>query len=129
MSVCSCDRYDLKGFFMPTGDGVEKRFEQSRSIHPDLKNRSVNTSQSYSFYAAADPHIDRTHTNLSQFNNVLRNDSDASFGIILGDCTDVRDNLHNYLEALFFNPDRHAYDQTIFHVLDDNRGERLYGFG
>ena len=36
------------------------------------------------------------------------------FGVILEDCIDVRDNLPEYLEALSFEPERHACDPRIF---------------
>ena len=29
IAVCGCNDLDVKGIFMPTGEGVEKRFEQS----------------------------------------------------------------------------------------------------
>ncbi|MBR4298774.1 MAG: metallophosphoesterase [Bacteroidales bacterium] len=141
VSLCSCNQLDLKGMFMPTGEGVEKRFEQSRQISSDLKAGTVAAHESYTFYVATDPHINQTHENLDIFNDALRNDSEAPFGVLLGDCTDIRDNLHNYLDALAYYPDRHAFDQKIYHVLGnhdlffkgwadfrDNAGPSVYWF-
>ena len=72
------------------------------------------------FYVAADPHIKETHNNLDYFNDALRNDTEASFGVILGDCSDVRDNLSVYLEALSYKSDKHTFDHKIFHVLGNH---------
>ena len=120
ISLCGCSHLDIKGIFMPTGEGVEKRFEQSRSMSPDLNKGTIESQESYTFYVAADPHIDQTITNLNIFNNALRNDPDASFGVILGDCTDVRDNLQKYLDALSYNPASHSFCHEIFHVLGNH---------
>ena len=105
---------------MPTGDGVEKRFEQSKAMNEDLKAATVATQESYTFYVAADPHVYRTHRNLDIFNDALRNDSEAVFGVVLGDCIDVKDNFHKYMEALSYYPERHAFNQAIFHVLGNH---------
>lgn len=37
-----CTQLDLKGIFMPTGVGVEARFEQSKAIHEDLCTGTVD---------------------------------------------------------------------------------------
>lgn len=118
--MCCCDKLDLKGLIMPTGDGVEKRFEQSLEMNEGLNVAAVEVEESYTFYVAADPHINETHRNLSIFNDALRNDGEASFGIILGDCTDAKDRLPNYLRALAYNPEQHAYNHRIFHILGNH---------
>ena len=118
--ACSCSHLDLKGMFMPTGEGVEKRFEQSKEMNADLKNGYVQTQENYTFYVATDPHIDQTHRNLGAFNDAFRNDKGASFGVILGDCIDVKDNLPAYLEALSFSPEKHTCDHKIFHILGNH---------
>ena len=115
-----CSHLDLKGIFIPTGEGVEKRFQQSMEMNDDLKAAGVSAQESYTFYVAADPHIDRNYSNLNAFNDALRNDTEASFGVVLGDCIDVKDNLPAYLEALSCNPDRHACNHQIFHVLGNH---------
>ena len=120
MMACSCDQLDFKGLFMPTGDGVEKRFEQSMQMNNELMAESISTQESYSFYVATDPHINATHNNLSIFNDALRNDNEASFGVILGDCTDIRDNIHNYLDAISYDAERHSNDYRIYHNLGNH---------
>lgn len=117
---CGCSQLDIKGFVMPTGDGVQLRFEQSVAMNEGLKAATVEAEENYLFYAAADPHIYHTQRNVGLFNDAFRNDGDASFGVMLGDCTDVRDNLPNYLRALEFDPQRHTYDHRIFHLLGNH---------
>ena len=118
--LCSCQELDLKGLFVPTGEGVQRRFEQSQEINPDLKAATLSDEASYRFYAATDPHIVESHRNLSTFNNALRNDGEASFGVVLGDCIGVRDNLPRYLGALAYDPAQHSFDPTIFHTLGNH---------
>lgn len=120
LGVCSCNQLDLKGMFMPTGDGVEKRFEQSKEMNKDLKVGIIEANEKYTFYVATDPHINESHHNLDIFNDALRNDTEASFGVILGDCIDVKDNLPAYLDALSYHPDRHVCNHEIFHVLGNH---------
>ena len=118
--ACSCNQYDFKGLIMPTGDGVDARFEQSMKMNEQLKADAVTTPGEYTFYVATDPHINKTHNNLDIFNDAFRNDSEASFGVILGDCTDIRDNLSSYLEALAYSHDRHSFDHKIYHILGNH---------
>ena len=120
LAVCSCSHLDLRGIFRPTGDGVEKRFEQSREMNAGFNAGNIHAQESYTFYVATDPHIDQTHRNQDIFNDVFRNDAYASFGAILGDCIDVKDNFPAYLEALAYNPERHACNHKIFHVLGNH---------
>ena len=118
--ACSCSNIDVKGLFMPTGVGVDSRFEQSAKLNEGFCAAVMETRDDYVFYVAADPHVDQTHRNLSIFNDVLKNDTEASFGIILGDCTDTRDNLPMYLEALTYDSARHSCDPRIFHILGNH---------
>ena len=120
LSACSCSHLDLKGMFMPTGESVEKRFEQSKAMNKDLKAGYIPAQKNYSFYVATDPHIDQTTLNLSVFNNALRNDAESSFGVILGDCIDVKDNLPTYMDALSYRPEKHACNHKIYHVLGNH---------
>ena len=119
-AIWGCNKYDFKGMFMPTGEGVQTRFEQSMKMNKDLYVGKVDTDEQYVFYSATDPHIDKTSRNLNTFNDALRNDEQAAFGVILGDCTDVRDNLPNYLDATVYDPDRHAYNHRLFHILGNH---------
>lgn len=121
LAVCGCNNLDLKGLLMPVGEGVEIRFEQSQAMIPDMYTGTVSSPQeNYTFYVAADPHIDQTHNNLDIFNDALRNDAEASFGVILGDCTDVRDNLQKYIDAIVYDPQRHSFDYKIFNILGNH---------
>ena len=118
--MCCCDQLDLKGLIMPTGEGVEKRFEQSKELNGNLNVAAIEVAENYTFYVAADPHINDTHRNLGIFNDALRNDGEASFGVVLGDCTDAKNKLSHYLEALAYSPDFHTYNYRIFHILGNH---------
>ena len=120
LSVVSCNQLDLKGLLIPTGEGVEKRFEQSAEMNENLKVASIQEQENYTFYVATDPHVYETHRNLDVFNDDFRNDNEASFAVILGDCIDVKDNLPEYMKALAYNPDKHGADKDIFHVLGNH---------
>lgn len=111
---------DIKGFIIPTSDVVEKRFEQSMKLNNATSIDIVNVEDDYVFYVCTDPHINETTINLSTFYDRLCNDASASFGVILGDCIDMRDKLPVYLDALNYTPEKHKYDQRIFHVLGNH---------
>ena len=119
-AVCSCSHLDIKGLIMPTGDGADSLFGQSSKMNEDFKAAVLNTNENYVFYVATDPHVDQTHENLTIFNDAFRNDTDASFGVILGDCIDIPDNLPKYLEALLYDRTRHVCEQPVFHVLGNH---------
>lgn len=114
-AVCSCSHLDIKGLIIPTGDGVDSRFGQSSKMNENFKAAVINTSENYVFYVATDPHVDQTHEN-----HAFRNDTDASFGVILGDCIDIPDNLTKYLEALSYDRTRHICEHPVFHVLGNH---------
>ena len=118
--INGCDQVDLKGLIMPTGDGVEKRFEQSMKINGGKELALIDAKNEYMFYVCADPHIKRTHRNLDIFNDKFRSDGLTSFGVVLGDCSDTRMNLHSYLDALNYDPSRHKYDHRVFHILGNH---------
>lgn len=120
IALYSCNSLDLKGIFIPTGDSVEKRFVQSMDMNENLKAETLYADYGYSFYVAADPHINETCNNLYKFNCELKNDGDALFGAILGDCTDIRDNFPLYFDALMYDPHRHSFNQRIFHILGNH---------
>ena len=120
VAVCSCNQFQIKGLLVPTGEVVEKRFEQSAEMNKDLKAATVNAESEYMFYVATDPHTNETSINLSRFNDILRNDENTAFAVILGDCIEVKDNFPKYLEALSYSPDRHALNPDIFHILGNH---------
>ena len=105
---------------MPTGDAVDRRFNESMEMHQDLKLETLPAQDEYSFYVATDPHVNKTHENLSIFNDAMRNDMSASFGVVLGDCIDVKDNLPKYLEALAYDSEKHSSDPRIFHITGNH---------
>lgn len=115
-----CNSLDFKGLLFPTGAGVEKRFDQSQEMTSGKPVATVPASEEYGFYVCTDPHIDDTQKNLRRFNDDLRKDANASFGIILGDCIDVRDNLPAYLDATAYSAEKHLYDYCIFHLLGNH---------
>lgn len=118
--ISSCSHIDIKGLFLPTGESVQARFEQSAKMNEGLNAGALEADDTYIFYVAADPHVEQTNINLSIFNDAFRNDTNASFGVILGDCTDIDDNLSQYLEALSYDPERHSCDPRIFHILGNH---------
>lgn len=121
IALFSCNNhFQFKGFIMPTGDAVDRRFNESMEMHQDLKLETVPAQDEYSFYVATDPHVNKTHENLSIFNDAMRNDMSASFGVVLGDCIDVKDNLPKYLEALAYDSEKHSSDQRIFHITGNH---------
>lgn len=118
--LSSCSHLDVKGMFLPTSDSVQTRFEQSSQINKELKAGVLASDDNYVLYAATDPHIDQTSRNLRIFNDAARNDDEALFGMVLGDCTDIRDNLPAYLDALAYSSEYHSNDLRIFHVLGNH---------
>ena len=119
-AIIGCKQIDIQGADKKANDRVQARFEYSKEVSENLYAGSIMTSDSYVFYTAADPHINKTIKNLSLFNDAFRNDKKASFGVVLGDCTDVRDNLPKYLDALAYSPDRHLYNYSVYHVLGNH---------
>ena len=89
-------------------------------MNNDLKSRTIETQQNYTFYVATDPHIEHEHKNLDIFNDAFRNDAEASFGVLLGDCSEIQNNLDNYLDALAYKSERHKFNHEIFHVLGNH---------
>ena len=117
--VC-CETIDIKGLIMPTGDVVDKRFEQSMSITDNKAVANIEAKESYTFYVCADPHIDNTNENLREFSTRLRNSKDAMFGIVLGDCYNRISALPTYIEALKYVAGVQATDTPIFSLLGNH---------
>lgn len=95
-----CNTLDMKGLITPTGEGVNSRFESSMALNGNKSVATITAEPNYMFYVCADPHINNTSTNLQAFLTQMRADTSASFGIVLGDCSDRRDALSNYVEAI-----------------------------
>lgn len=111
-----CEKYNFISMVIPPSDLVNSRFEQSMRITQGKAVAQIEAADDYMFYVCTDTHIDKTSVNLEAFNSVLRNDDNATFGVMLGDAIDRRDNLPRYLEAIDYNPDIHKFDYTIFNV-------------
>ena len=116
--LVGCDRVDFKGFVVPTGDVVDRRFEQSFELHNELPVACINSPKEYLIYVGTDPHIGDTTRNLDTFVADLRGDSSASFGILLGDCIDKIGSMALYSKAVEQkNPEQ---DLPIFSVLGNH---------
>ena len=115
-----CDVVDLKGLIAPTGEVVNVRFEKSMTLNNGKAKSVVDADKTYLFYVCADPHLNTSYNNLREFSTQLRNDSQARFGVILGDCTDPRNLLSYYMEAIEFVPQDQAANTPIFSVLGNH---------
>jgi 3',5'-cyclic AMP phosphodiesterase CpdA len=116
--LLGCDRVDFKGFVVPTGDLVDRRFEQSFELHNEAPIACIETPEEYLIYVGTDPHISDTTRNLDTFVADLRSDTSASFGILLGDCIDKIGSMPIYAEAIAQkNPEQ---DLPIFSVLGNH---------
>ena len=98
--LMGCNRVDLKGFIMPTGDVVNSRFEQSLALHDSKPVANLSAEEEYLFYVCTDPHISSTTNNLRRFVGDFRSDPEALFGIVLGDCIDSLGSMPTYVEAI-----------------------------
>lgn len=119
-AMCSCDRLDVKGMFVPTSDQVNTRFEESIALTGDKSTATIEVQDQYMFYVCTDAHIFETTDNLDKFNNAFRNDPYASFAVNLGDCVDTYDNFPRFAQAVEYQPEKHQYDYKIFHVLGNH---------
>lgn len=116
--LLGCDRVDFKGFVVPTGDVVDRRFEQSFELHKELPVACIDSPEEYLIYVGTDPHIGDTTRNLDTFVADLRGDTSASFGILLGDCIDKIGSMALYSKAIEQkNPEQ---DLPIFSVLGNH---------
>lgn len=118
--LTSCEAFDIRGFVAPTGDTVDSRFEQSMSHHNNKAVATIDVDEAYTFYVCADPHINNTYHNLREFTNRLRNSTSASFGIILGDCTDHKDAFQKYVEAIEYVEDVQDTYLPIFSLIGNH---------
>lgn len=118
--LAGCQTIDFKGLVAPTGDVVDSRFEQSMQLNAGMPKTTIEAAESYLFYVSADPHIDATFGNLREFATRLRNDSQARFGVVLGDCTDRRNVLANYVEAIAYVEGEQVFDYPIFSVIGNH---------
>lgn len=131
-----CNTLDIRGLVAPTGYVVNSRFQSSMSLNGGESVATVETAESYMFYVAADPHIGYTYDNLQSFVGRMQTDAAASFGIVLGDCTDRRDAMATYVEAIENDGDKPMFSiignhDLFFSGWDDFRellGPSVYWF-
>lgn len=118
--LTGCDAFDIKGLIVPTGDVVDSRFEQSMALNGNKATATIDAEESYTFYACADPHVNDTYDNLSEFSTLMRNDPKCRFGIVLGDCTDHRDAYPKYVEAIEYTDEIQAANKPIFSLIGNH---------
>ena len=116
--LMGCDRVDLKGFIMPTGDVVNSRFEQSLALHGSKPVANLSAEEEYLFYVCTDPHISSTTNNLRRFVGDFRSDPEALFSIVLGDCIDSLGSMPTYVEAINHLADTRS--SPIFSILGNH---------
>lgn len=114
LTVISCGKVDLAGFFVSPGDSVDKRFEQSKEYTQGLPYDMVETEEEYVIYICTDIHLDRTHINLDRFMSDFRNDEKSSFGLILGDIIDRKGKMEEFYKAIGWNKAEQQYDRPVF---------------
>lgn len=118
--MCGCDKIELKGLVMPTGDVVNSRFEQSVNMHSNKPVACVNAAESYVFYVCTDPHISDEYNNLKSFATQLCANTAAPFGVVLGDCVDRRGAMPVYKEAITYDAVEQLNDTPIFSVIGNH---------
>ena len=120
MLCTSCDVLDIKGMFVPTSDMVNTRFEESMELTEGKSIAHIEAEESYQIYVCADTHIDDAYNNLREFTTLMRNNPEAPFGIVLGDCIDRRNVLPRYLEGIEHDAESLPYNTPIFSVLGNH---------
>lgn len=95
-----CNSVDFSGMIAPTGDVVNTRFEKSMALGDGGSVACIDAAESYLFYVCSDPHVGKTATNLQTFATKMRSDSSAAFGVVLGDCTELRGAMSIYAQAI-----------------------------
>ena len=117
--IC-CESIDIKGLIMPTGDVVDKRFERSMELNGNKVVARVDVEEEYKVYVCADPHVEGTYKNLRAFCTQQRNNREASFGVVLGDCDNLRNTLPTYLEAIRFVEEEQTINSPIFTLIGNH---------
>lgn len=116
-----CDTVDLAGLVVPTSDVVDERFEQSMALTKGVSVAEISTSSSYTFYVCSDPHIEGVDMpNLVLFADSLRNNPEAPFGVMLGDCIEKRGAMADYAATIAHRPESQLYQQPIFSLLGNH---------
>ncbi len=120
MVFCGCDM-DLIGFFVPPSDSVEQRFAQSMAWNDAHGYPVIDLeADEYKFYCATDIHVYGSNRNIRTFVSRLRNDAAAVFGVLLGDMIHGKGQYPLFMEALGFDPDIHAENDTVFSTVGNH---------
>lgn len=118
--MMGCDVLDLKGLFVPTGDVVADRYEQSMQMTGGEPLATISADADYSVYLCTDSHISDSYDNLREFVTQMRNDDEAPFGVVLGDCIGKRGVMSSYVEAIERVADSQPRNTPIFTVLGNH---------
>ena len=116
----SCERYNLLHAFVPAGDVVETRFEQSMAMTDDKPHMEFTAGSGYRFYVTSDTHVNKTAHNLTTFMETLRNDSSVIFGALLGDCIDANGSFPLFAQAVEYNAATQRYNHPLMIVLGNH---------
>lgn len=118
--MCGCESIDFTGLVTAPGDNTDKRFAQSIEYMESQGVKNIRVEDSYVFYVCTDVHVNRTAVNLGIFMDSLRNDPDAAFALMLGDCIDARGMMPVFADALTYRPQTQQYDHPIFVTLGNH---------
>ena len=116
----SCERYNLLHAFVPAGDVVETRFEQSMAMTDDKPHMEFTAGSGYRFYVTSDTHVNKTAHNLTTFIETLRNDNSVIFGALLGDCIDANGSFPLFAQAVEYNAATQRYNHPLMIVLGNH---------
>lgn len=120
LTLVSCN-VDWLGFVSPTSDTTNKRVEQSLAWNEQNGYKTLRVpTDNYRFYVGSDVHVEKTTRNLDKWTCALRNDTNAYFGIIAGDCVNEPKAFHVFAPALRFDPATQKRNDTIFTTLGNH---------
>ncbi len=112
--LSSCDA-DVLGLISPTGDTINKRFDQSMEWNQANGYRSISIPvNEYKFHVGSDIHTKKTTDNIEFMITEMRNDADSYFALILGDVIHGKGNYGTFADALSYNEETQAADDPIF---------------
>ena len=114
LTVVSCGKYDLTGFFVSPGDNADERFEQSMKYTGGHPYEVVESDDEYIAYICSDIHLDESCNNLDRFMSDLRNDANSSLGLILGDVIEKKGKMQVFHNALEWKENQQQYDRPVF---------------
>ncbi len=118
LAGCSAD---YLGMIAPPSDTVKQRFEQSmewNGLH-GYKELTVSENE-YRFHIGTDIHTDGSVVNITKMVTDMRNDEKSHFALLLGDLTHGKGNFPVLMEALEFNPDTQAQNDTVFATVGNH---------